>query len=748
MNSISISLASTLVQKHFSLKGELSPLVGYEDINYKLHADVASFVVKFSKESLRENIETQTLVMQTLADSDSSNIYPNLIRSKQGNLLENVEVEGNSYILRVIPWLEGTIYAESERSDSLHTSLGQTLANMDKVLFESGIWYRGKTDSTWDIQFADLSKEQLCHIKNDEDRRVVAYFLQQFSLLKPELQAVRKSMIHADVNDYNMLVQGQKISGIIDFGDAVYAPLIDELAVSLAYALMGQEDLLQVSLLVIDAYHCTFALEEKEVDLLYYLIAARLCVCISQAAYSRYRNPENAYLRISEGPALALIHRWIKLSPILFSQQVKKQLGFKVDTDNIENLEASRLDHVNPSLSISYSTPIVMEKAAFQYMYSQDGTTYLDCVNNICHVGHNHPHVVEAAMTQLATLNTNTRYFYKSLNEYASRLASKFPDPLNVVYFVNSGSEAGDLAQRITRTVSGRKETVVVDHAYHGNTLAGIEASPYKYEGKGGMKKADHIFKLPSPDSYSDEEVKNGTFVEQMKEIIRSAGGISAFYCESIIGCGGQIVLPKGYLAGLYEATRQAGGLCIADEVQVGFGRIGEKFWAFELQEVIPDIVVIGKPIGNGHPMAAVVTTKEIADKFNTGMEYFSSFGGNPVSCEIGKAVLDVLEKENLQEHARQTGNYFKTELNLLKAKYPVIQDVRGFGLFLGVELVKDGIPATSYTKDLLEFMKQNGILLSSDGPFNNVIKIKPPMTFNKSNVDSVVSMMDNFLNK
>jgi len=251
---------------------------------------------------------------------------------------------------------------------------------------------------------------------------------------------------------------------------------------------------------------------------------------------------------------------------------------------------------------------------------------------------------------------------------------------------------------------------------------------------------------LPSPDSYSEEDVESNKFVGEIEEIIKSTGGLCAFYCESIIGCGGQIVLPSGYLAGLYNATRNAGGLCIADEVQVGFGRIGEKFWGFELQDVIPDIVVIGKPMGNGHPLAAVVTTKEIAERFNTGMEYFSSFGGNPVSCEIGKAVLEVIEKENLQEHARQTGNYFKTQLNNLKEKYPVIHDVRGFGLFLGVELIRDGEPATGYTKELIEFMKVKGILLSSDGPYNNVIKIKPPMTFNKSNVDNVVSWMETFL--
>ena len=360
----------------------------------------------------------------------------------------------------------------------------------------------------------------------------------------------------------------------------------------------------------------------------------------------------------------------------------------------------------------------------------------------------------------MALMNTNTRYIFDTLLEYSDRLAAKFPDGLDTIFFVNSGSEAGDLAQRIARTVTGQRNTVVVDHAYHGNTIAGIEVSPYKYEGKGGPGKADHIYKLEIPDGFRgkyryddpDAGMKYAREVDMiLKDRQSKSEGIAAFYCESIIGCGGQVVLPEGYLNYVYQKIREKGGLCIADEVQVGFGRVGEQFWGFELQQVVPDIVVLGKPMGNGHPMAAVITTKAIAEQFNNGMEFFSSFGGNPVSCAIGLEVLNVIEEEGLQQHAFETGAYFKDSLLALMSTYELIGDVRGYGLFLGIEFIEDRstlTPATVKTKAIVEDMKNRGIMLSTDGPYNNVIKIKPPLVFNRRNVDRVVSTLDEVLNR
>src|SRR5215831_17855080 len=334
-----------------------------------------------------------------------------------------------------------------------------------------------------------------------------------------------------------------------------------------------------------------------------------------------------------------------------------------------------------------------------QYLYDENGRAYLDAVNNVSHVGHCHPRVVRAGREQMAVLNTNTRYLHDNLVRYAQRLCAKLPEPLSVCYFVCSGSEANELALRLARTHTRRRDMIVVDVAYHGNTTSLIEISPYKNEGPGGTGAPPYVHKVPMPDVYRGRYKKDdpqagekyARYVEETIQTVKDDGGeAAAFICESLLGCGGQIVLPPNYLQEAYRHIRKAGGVCIADEVQVGFGRVGTHFWGFETQEVVPDIVTMGKPIGNGHPLAVVVTTPEIAASFNNGMEYFNTFGGNPVSCAIGLAVLDVIAEEGLQENALRVGAHLMEGLSGLMEKHTLIGDVRGPGLFVGIELVLD----------------------------------------------------------
>ena len=317
-------------------------------------------------------------------------------------------------------------------------------------------------------------------------------------------------------------------------------------------------------------------------------------------------------------------------------------------------------------------------------MYDYKGTTFLDAYNNIPHVGHNHPKVVEAAQKQLLKLNTNTRYLYDELAAYAHDLLSYFPPRLNKVFFVNSGSEASDLAIRIARFCSA-KGVAVVEHGYHGHTQTGIEISDYKFNHPKGIGQADHIVKLPLLSEQDCPHFSN-RWPEIEKQLEQSTD-LAAFISESILGCAGQVPLLDGYLPKIYEQIRKGGGYCIADEVQTGFGRVGTHFWAFQQQNVIPDMVVIGKPMGNGHPMGAVICTSELADTFSEGVEFFSSFGGNPVSCVIGKAVLEVIAEEELQQQALQNGNYYLKSLDELKQIHEGIHEIRGSGLFVGVDL-------------------------------------------------------------
>jgi 4-aminobutyrate aminotransferase-like enzyme/Ser/Thr protein kinase RdoA (MazF antagonist) len=418
----------------------------------------------------------------------------------------------------------------------------------------------------------------------------------------------------------------------------------------------------------------------------------------------------------------------------------------------------TRARHLGRSLSISYKKPLKIVRGFRQYLYDETGQAYLDAVNNVAHVGHCHPKVVQAGQAQMAVLNTNTRYLHDNLAQYARQLCATLPEPLQVCFFVCTGSEANDLALRLARIHTQQTDIIVVDGAYHGNLTSLVEISPYKFDGPGGKGAPPYVHKLPMPDGYrgpyknSDPQAGEkyaqaiGTALNQLRQADR---GVAAFICESLLSCGGQIVLPEGYLQAAYRQVREAGGVCIADEVQVGFGRVGSHFWGFETQGVVPDIVTLGKPIGNGHPLAAVITTPEIATSFNNGMEYFNTFGGNPVSCAIGLAVLEVIREERLQENALKVGSHLKQGLERLKPKHPLIGDVRGLGLFLGIEFVLDQEtlePAAAQAAYIVERMKAHGILLSTDGPLHNVIKIKPPLVFTEADTDFLVTTLDKVL--
>lgn len=433
-------------------------------------------------------------------------------------------------------------------------------------------------------------------------------------------------------------------------------------------------------------------------------------------------------------------------------------LGFPeispASAEPVEALLARRRSAIGPNLSLSYQRPLQIVRGWGQVLYDAEGQRYLDCVNNVAHVGHNHPRVVAAGRAQMGVLNTNTRYLHRSLLDYAERLTGTLPDPLRVCYLVCSGSEANELALRLARAHTGRQAMIVVDAAYHGNTSQLVAISPYKFNGPGGSGASSGVGVVPLPDTYRgpyrgpDAGDRYAAHVAEQAQSLAQIG-LAGFICESLPGVAGQIVLPPGYLQAAYQHVRRSGGVCIADEVQVGMGRVGTHFWGFQTQDVVPDIVTIGKPIGNGHPMAAVVTTPEIAAAFDNGMEYFNTFGGNPVSSAIGMAVLDVIEQERLQQHAAGLGERLLAELRRLQTQFPLLGDVRGMGLFLGVELVRSPEtqePAVEEASMIVERLKEKRILISVDGAHHNVLKFKPPMVFNEEDAAELISALEEVL--
>jgi 4-aminobutyrate aminotransferase-like enzyme len=413
-----------------------------------------------------------------------------------------------------------------------------------------------------------------------------------------------------------------------------------------------------------------------------------------------------------------------------------------------EEIVSFRQQHIGKNLSISYKKPLKMLRGAGQYLIDDSGKRYLDTVNNVAHVGHENARVVAAGQNQMAVLNTNTRYLHENLVKFSEAIIATMPPELNVVFAVNSGSEANELAMRIAKTYTNQNDMIVSQIGYHGNTNGCIDISSYKFDRKGGKGKPDHVHIIPIPDTYrgiyrseeGDVGSKYASHVKQAIDVMQSQNKKpAALIIESVISCGGQVELPKNFLRESYEYTRAAGAVCIADEVQTGCGRAGDHFWAFQEHGVVPDIVTIGKPIGNGHPLGVVVTTQKMADAFKNGMEYFNTFGGNPVSCAIGLEVLRVVKDEMLQQNAKVVGQYLKNGLRSLMKDFQIIGDVRGPGLFIGFELVKNRLtkePATEQANYFANRMRDKGILMSTDGPYDNVLKIKPPVIFSRANAD------------
>jgi 4-aminobutyrate aminotransferase-like enzyme/Ser/Thr protein kinase RdoA (MazF antagonist) len=446
---------------------------------------------------------------------------------------------------------------------------------------------------------------------------------------------------------------------------------------------------------------------------------------------------------------------WTSLSP-------DPNLLLRIPTDRFPPEEpspaqtlAARRRLLGPNLSVSYRRPLKIVRGFAQHLYDECGCAYLDVYNNVPLVGHSHPRVVRAVQDQAALLNTNTRYLHDAILRYAERLTQRLPEPLRVCYFVNSGSEANELALRLARARSGAEDVIVLEHAYHGHTTTLVDVSPCKFAGPGGGGRKEWVHVAPLPDTYrgryrrDDPQAgaKYARHVGALVDRLRAEGrGLAAFLAETLPSVAGQVVLPPGYLAEVYRHVRAAGAVAIADEVQTGFARLGERFWAFETQGVVPDILVLGKPIGNGFPLGAVVTTRAIAEAFDNGMEFFSTFGGNPVSCAAGLAVLEVVEEERLQDRALRVGRRLVEGLRRLQERHPVVGDVRGSGLFLGVELVRDRAtlePATDEADYVVNRLRERGVLTGTDGPHHNVLKIRPPLVLSDEDAGVFLETLD-----
>ncbi|MGH9970209.1 MAG: aminotransferase class III-fold pyridoxal phosphate-dependent enzyme [Pyrinomonadaceae bacterium] len=762
-----VETAASLAERLFGIRSSAIPLPSERDQNFLLLSEAGEkFVLKIANE-LEEHalLEAQNQVMAHLGARLS--FCPRIVPTLSGEDISQTESQtGATNFVRLVTYLPGMPLAEvSNPTHKLLRDLGSKLGQLDREVadFDHPAVHR---DFHWDLAnglqvinqyetlIQDLNLRELVHQYAKDFKRDVG----------PLLPRLRKSVIHNDANDYNVLVldggldpQDRVVAGLIDFGDMVHTYTVGDLAVAIAYVVLGKASPIAAAVPVVAGYHEENPLNQDEIDALFGLVLMRLCMSVCLAAYQQRQRPDNEYLEISQRSIEKSLPGLTAIDSRLAAAAFRSACGFAPLSEKAETSSA-RQRLLGGNLKLAYKDPVKIVRGWMQYLYDEEGRQYLDAYNNVAHVGHCHPRIVRAGQDQMALLNTNTRYLHDLINRYAERLTATLPAPLRVCFFVNSGSEANELALRLARAHTKARDLIVLDHAYHGNTTTLIDISPYKHDGPGGQGRPSWVHKVPLPDVYRGQYRGNDqgaaeNYAQHVRDVIdelRERGvALAGFIAESLPSVAGQIVLPAGYLTKVYSAVREAGGVCIADEVQTGHGRTGAHFWGFESYAVVPDIVVLGKPIGNGHPIGAVITTAEIAASFDNGMEFFSTFGGNTVSCAIGLAVLELVLEESLQSHALGVGKRMLEGLRGLKDAHEIIGDVRGSGFFLGVELVRSRHslePAMAEAELVVNRMRDQGILLGTDGPFHNVIKIRPPLPFANDDADRLIEALNRIL--
>ena len=779
---ITTDVAARVAAELYGLTATIQPLPGEYDDNFCLQAaDSRAFVLKIMHPAREDAfVDMQCRALVHLAGKAPHLALPRAILTSRGELYARVRLEDeSSRLVWMLSYLPGTTLAATKpHSPQLLASFGQLLAEIDRAL-QDFAHPCAQRFLKWDLSRSNWARDYLGHIADPDRRSLAKRFLNLFEEeAVPRFPLLRRSVIYGDANDHNALVdpQTKRVVSVIDFGDMHEGFTVGEPAVAAAYAILGKEDTLAAAGAVLTGYHQVLPLHDEEIATFFPLMAARLAVSVVNSAHRKSLVRDDPYITVSEEPAWAALGRLAsidsrsaleyfraaagKVAPIAGRNRTSG-LGVELRKEfTFEESLAARKRFLGGNLSLSYDKPLKLVRGSMQHLYDEAGRAYLDVYNNVPLVGHSHPRVVRAIQEQVALLNTNTRYLHDNILRYAERLTALLPDPLQVCYFVNSGSEANELALRLARTHTGREDVIVLEHAYHGHTSTLIDISPYKFDGPGGRGRKPWVHVAPIADDYRGayrrgEPELGKKYAVHVGEILadckKKGQRVAAYIAETLPSVAGQIVFPPNYLAEVYQHVRADGAVCIADEVQVGFGRLGTHFWGFGTQGVVPDIVVFGKPMGNAFPVAAVVTTREIAASFANGMEFFSTFGGNPVACAAGMAVLDVLRDETLQQNALEIGTQWIQDLRELQSKHPLIGDVRGLGLFLGIDLVTDRdthTPATRQASYVVNRLREEGILAGTDGPHHNVIKLRPPLCFTLADARQFTSALNSILDE
>ena len=755
--SFDAEAARQILREGFGVESSsLHPLAGERDQNFRVNtAGGQRFLFKISNPADdRPILDLQAAALRHIERVDPGLPVMRALPTVTGEpWVEVPGPDGRTYPARLFTFLPGQVTANTALTTEAIWSHGQITARLGRAL--RGFFHPAADyEILWDITHLPKLRPLLTHLSDGPRKAQVEWVLNRFQeVVAPALPGLRAQVIHGDMSLDNVLLEDDlRISGIVDFGDMTHAPLVCDLAVAVADVLHGRADAIEAAGALIGGYVSVTPLEDEEAGLLADLVAARLATEITVTAWRRRLYPDNvAYAASGEPGARGFLDAIEAMGMDAVARRFReacRRLPYRRSATS-DLLERRR--RALPRSPLFYEHPVHLVRGEGVWLFDPNDMRYLDCYNNVPVVGHSHPRVVQAVTQQQRLLATHSRYLHEAIVELAERLQATMPPELDAVMVVNSGSEANDLAWRIARAATGRSGAVVTACAYHGLTEATHALSPEEWA-KG--EQPAHVATIPAPDGYRgpyrrEQDGWTHRYAAHIDEAARALGdhGLAAVYLDPAFTADGILSPPPTYLREATQRARALGGLVVADEVQAGHGRSGTHLWSFQASGIEPDVVVMGKPMGNGFPIAALVVRSQLLRAIPEEVELFSTFGGNPVACAAALAVLAIIEDEGLVANAATVGSYLRQGLLTLAERYPLIGDVRGEGLLLGVELVDEaGGPAAGHARKVTEAMRERGILLSATGPAGNVLKIRPPLIFQRDHADLLLQALDEIL--
>jgi 4-aminobutyrate aminotransferase-like enzyme/Ser/Thr protein kinase RdoA (MazF antagonist) len=741
--------AATLARELFGVEGVAAETNSERDQAFLIDGDRPAVLKISNAAEDPAQLDLEALAVQRIAQVDPGIpvALPWLVPGTQ-DYRAAVQRGSDTHWARLYDRLPGRTWVDGRTlSDGAIGAWGTMAARVGRGL--RGFWHPSAARvMLWDPQHALRLRPMLGAVHDGEARELVAAALDRYEqAVTPIWPSLRAQVVHTDLDSANVLVDdGGRVTGIIDFGDASWSALVVDPAAVLLTMVEGREgdvdEFFRAGRLMLDGYEKVTPLEPEERAILGELLAARLCAAIvvpaSRAAL--YDDP-NALTRGQRGLPFRILQL---LESVGWDEVVGRLGGRQPGTGwSVPALVSRRAKVVGPAMTApTYREPLHVVRGERVWLIDADGRRYLDAYNNVPVVGHGHPRVVEAIVRQARRLNTNMRYLHETALEVAERLTASTGGALDTVMFVNSGSEANDIAWRIARAATGGSGGVTTDFAYHGITEAISALTPEDWR---PGEEPEHVRIWRPPDSLRGFAGSVADFERSVRELVESGHPPAAAILDGVLTSDGIIDLEPSLAAELLRRTHDAGALWIADEVQGGYGRTGAAMWSYQRFGIEPDIVTLGKPMGNGHPVAAVITRRELARRFSPDGEFFSTFGGNPVAMAAALAVLEVIDDERIIENAANVGEHLAGRLREVASRTAQIAEVRQIGLAIGVEIVKPGTtePDRATAKEIVEGMRQRGVLIGTTGRPGNTLKIRPPLVFQREHADQLVETLE-----